>query len=148
MHLRRLVLCTLATISALQPAAAASLLEKNFWLPGQHYSGVLPFCDDERVRSTIASRFAQKESEYWRSPLVIQKFDRYRELAYRPWGVSYIPRRFCMARALTSDGYFRQVSYSIAEDQGIIGATWGVEWCVQGLDRNFAYAPNCKMARP
>jgi hypothetical protein len=26
--------------------------------------------------------------------------------------------------------------------------TWGVEWCVVGLDRNWAYNPACKMARP
>jgi hypothetical protein len=26
--------------------------------------------------------------------------------------------------------------------------TWGVEWCVVGLDRNMAYNPNCQMARP
>ena len=38
--------------------------------------------------------------------------------------------------------------YSINEDLGIIGFGFGVEWCVGGLDRNDAYAPNCKMARP
>jgi len=26
--------------------------------------------------------------------------------------------------------------------------TWGVEWCVVGLDRNWAYNPACKMAQP
>ena len=31
---------------------------------------------------------------------------------------------------------------------GIIGATWGVEWCVVGLDPNFAYAPACSILRP
>jgi hypothetical protein len=25
---------------------------------------------------------------------------------------------------------------------------WGVEWCVVGLDRNWAYNPACKMAQP
>jgi hypothetical protein len=40
------------------------------------------------------------------------------------------------------------LSYSIAEDLGVIGVTWGVEWCITGLDRNFAYAPACKMAEP
>ena len=29
-----------------------------------------------------------------------------------------------------------------------IGATFGVEWCVVGLDRNWAYNPFCKMAQP
>jgi hypothetical protein len=40
------------------------------------------------------------------------------------------------------------VYYWIGEDTGIIGATWGVRWCVVGLDRNWAYNPACKMARP
>ena len=30
----------------------------------------------------------------------------------------------------------------------MIGWGYGVEWCVHGLDRNHAFAPNCKMARP
>jgi hypothetical protein len=30
----------------------------------------------------------------------------------------------------------------------MVGATWGVEWCVTRLDRNWAYNPACKMARP
>jgi hypothetical protein len=47
-----------------------------------------------------------------------------------------------------SDGRQHTVHYSIAEDAGIIGMSWGVEWCVVGLDRNWAYNPACKMARP
>ena len=31
---------------------------------------------------------------------------------------------------------------------GLLGAGWGVEWCVMGLDRNWAFNPACKMARP
>ena len=29
-----------------------------------------------------------------------------------------------------------------------IGASYGVEWCVVGLDRNWAYNPRCRWARP
>jgi hypothetical protein len=49
---------------------------------------------------------------------------------------------------MVSDGRQHTVNYSIAEDAGIIGMSWGVEWCVVGLDRNWAYNPACKMARP
>jgi len=51
-----------------------------------------------------------------------------------------------------------KIRYSIAEDTGIIGATWGVEWCVDGYDRNWAYnspttppgqtRPHCAEAGP
>ena len=53
-----------------------------------------------------------------------------------------------IAVAITPDGVRRPVHYSIAEDLGAIGATWGVEWCVVGLDRNWAYNPLCKIAGP
>jgi hypothetical protein len=47
-----------------------------------------------------------------------------------------------------SDGSNHTLHYSIGEDTGMIGSTWGVEWCVVGLDRNWAYNPACKMAQP
>lgn len=133
-------LCTLA------PARAASLLEKNFYLSGPNYDGVLPPC--EAGLDTVASRFAQKESQFWASDLQILGFERIRQIAFRPWAAGTIPRRFCAAVALVSDGRRHAVYYWIGEDTGIIGANWGVEWCVVGLDRNWAYNPACKMARP
>jgi len=30
----------------------------------------------------------------------------------------------------------------------MIGANWGVQWCVVGIDRNWAYNPECKAAGP
>jgi hypothetical protein len=148
MWVSRLVATIVAVGSLASGAEAATLLEKNFWLSGPNYEGIIPFCEDPAVAGKITWRFAQKEREYWNSNLVIQAFELPHEIAYRPWGPSYIPRRFCIARVLTSDGRHRQVSYVIGEDLGIIGATWGVEWCVSGLDRNLAYAPGCAMARP
>ena len=40
------------------------------------------------------------------------------------------------------------VRYSIVEDGGMIGANWGVQWCVVGVDRNWAYNPDCAAASP
>ena len=40
------------------------------------------------------------------------------------------------------------IYYSIGEDTGIIGADWGVNFCVVGLDRSFAYGPGCRAAQP
>ncbi len=131
---------------AFTPARAASWLEKNFYLSGPNYDGVLPACDAALPR--IADRFAQKESQFWNSNLQITGFERVREIAYSPWARGTIPRRFCRAVAHVSDGRRHAVYYWIGEDTGIIGADWGVEWCVVGLDRNWAYNPACKMARP
>lgn len=125
---------------------AASWLEMNTYLTGPRYDGALPTCD--AALGTIAARFAEKEGRFWNSDMQILGFDRVRQTAYRPWAVNTIPRRFCSAVALVSDGHKHAVHYSIGEDTGFAGHTWGVNWCVVGFDRNGAYNPRCKMARP
>ena len=144
--IRVLTAAILIGLGTLMPAQAASWLEKNIYLTGPNYDGVLPPC--EAALGTIASHFAQKEGQFWNSDLQILDFERVRETAFRPWARGTIPRRFCSAVALVSDGRKHRVSYWIGEDTGMIGMTWGVEWCVVGLDRNWAYNPACKMARP
>jgi hypothetical protein len=133
------------------PAGATSWLEKlqmNFYLSGPQYSGVLPPCDNGEALDRIASRFNHKENQYWNTDLRIVGFERIRETAFRPWAANTIPRRFCSGVVAVTDGRKHAIHYSIGEDTGMIGAAWGVEWCVVGLDRNWAYSPNCKMARP
>ncbi|WP_271199216.1 hypothetical protein [Methylopila turkensis] len=112
------------------------------------YTGALPACGDERVLGHIAGRFASRERGYWGSSLELAGFSRTRELGYRSWGAEFIPRRFCAARVVTTDGRKRSVYYEIGEGFAFAGAGWDVNWCVTGLDRNLAYAPGCKMARP
>jgi hypothetical protein len=112
------------------------------------YDGVLPACGDPAVFERIQGRFHDREAEFWNTGLEILGFEDVREIGYKTNGEDYIPRRYCTARADLNDEKPRQVSYSINEDLGIIGFGFGVEWCVAGLDRNDAYAPNCKMARP
>jgi len=130
------------------PASAASIFELNWWLSGPRYDGELPPCDAPAALDSIASKFATKEGRFWNSNLTIQGYERIRETAFRPWAPNAIPRRFCSALALVSDGLKHPIHYSIAETTGFVGASWGVEWCVVGLDRNMAYSPACKMARP
>jgi hypothetical protein len=132
-------------------ASAANWFEMNFWLSGPRYDAVLPACDDPAVLGKISARFAEKERRYWQSALSIVSFDRVHEIAFRPWArgaPDAIPRRFCSGTALVSDTLPRPIHYWIGEDTGMIGASWGVEWCVVGLDRNWAYNPGCRMARP
>jgi hypothetical protein len=129
-------------------AQAANIFEKNFWLSGPRYDGKLPACQEPWALAIIAKRFAQKETRFWNSALSIVHFEGIKETAYRPWADDTIPRRYCSAVVLISDGLRRPVHYSIIEDAGMAGQVDGVEWCVVGLDRNMAYSPACKMARP
>jgi hypothetical protein len=144
-HIRGIVV-GFALLAGAVPAGAANWFEMNFWMSGPRYDGVLPPC--EAGLSKIQSRFATKETRFWNSNLQIVGFDKVRETAFRPWAPDTIPRRYCSAVATTSDGVRRAVHYSIGEDTGMIGQTWGVEWCVVGTDRNWAYNPGCSMARP
>ncbi len=108
----------------------------------------MPACDDFGVLSTISGRFAGTQREFWNSNLAIAGFERVREIGFRSNGLSYIPRRYCIARAAMTDQRQRTVAYAIATQTGIIGNTWGVEWCVVGIDPTLAYAPDCEVIKP
>ena len=141
-------LATLATccVLALSPALAREMTpaEKRVF----PYDAQIPACHDLAVLEKISSYFAEKEAKFWQSDLRIVQYDQIRPIAWRAWGLDYIPRRWCTGKVVTSDGARRQIDYSVREDLGIIGATFGVEYCVQGLDRNWAFQPACRMARP
>ncbi len=136
----------------LQPALARSAREDIE--PSEErafpFDADIPGCQDAGVLEKVSTQFAEKEAKFWNSSLTIVSYDTIERTAWRPWGLDYIPRRFCTATATTSDGIRRKVDYSVRESLGIIGATWGVELCVHGLDRDlsYAYATACRMARP
>ena len=112
------------------------------------FSTQLPACDDASVLSMISGRFAQTQRLYWNPQLAIDGFERVREIGFRANGPSYVPRRYCVARAAMNDLKQRTVIYAVVDSLGIIGATWGVEWCVVGLDPMHAYAPGCSVIKP
>jgi len=127
-------------------ARAANPLELNFGLFGPRYDGRVAECD--KALPTITTQFQEKESTFWNSALTITAYGRIHETAFRPWQSDNIPRRFCSGDVMLSDGKMRSVHYSIVEDGGFAGFGQGVEWCVTGLDRNWAFNPACKAARP
>jgi len=149
MRLSRLLIAALAVavvgLAAATPAKAAGWLEKSFFMWGPDYSNVLPPC--EAALDTIAHQFAIKEERFWNSDLKIVSFDKVHEIR-NTWAPNTVPRRFCRAVATVTDGREHVVNFWIGEDAAIIGLAPGVEWCVVGLDRNWAYNPRCKMALP
>ena len=144
--MRRLILllCALAGASTAAFAYDVTPAEKRI-IP---YVAQLPTCGDPSVLREVTARFAEKEVEYWHSALTILEYENIKPLAWRPWGLDTIPRRYCTASATVSDGRRTRVDYSVREDLDFIGNGWGIEWCVLGLDRNLAYTPACRMARP
>jgi hypothetical protein len=176
MHLKSFVgaglLAAIAAFSAISTASARPVTpaEQRYL----RWTAILPPCDQPDVVGVIQSRFSERESSYWQSGLTVAALDHIRETGFRTTGVDFIPRRYCSARAVTSDAKTRTVYYSVGEDLGMtgtdgIGSTfqsltfgllasktpgsfiptnWGVDWCIVGLDRNYAYGLNCKAARP
>jgi hypothetical protein len=142
----RLLFAALALAGLGAPAAARDVVPaERFVAP---FDANFPGCQDTAVLEKIAERFAEREARFWATNLTLVHFEHIRPIAWRPWGLDFIPRRFCTAQVTVSDGRKRRIDYSVREDLGIIGLTWGVDWCVSGLDRNRAYAPDCLMARP
>ena len=137
----------LAVMTASQPRAA-NFLEKNFWLSGPRYSRDLPACNYPAALDRIIANFHTKEIRFWNSELRIVGIENIQETAMQPWAAQSIPRRFCTGTAVINDGARHPLWYSIAEDTGMIGMSWGVNFCVDGLDRDDAYSPACRAARP
>lgn len=138
--------CLMAVMACGRAAHAANELEMDFWLSGPNYDGRVAPCAN--ALSSIAYEFRQKESEYWNSNLTITGYSNIHEIAFRPWQSGNIPRRYCTGSATTSDGRVHRVNFSIIEDGGFASYGQGVEWCLTGLDRNWAYQPACKAAGP
>src|SRR3954449_6463837 len=99
----------LALLAGGSAAEAANPLELNFWLSGPRYDGRVAEC--ERALGTITSQFGEKESTFWNSELKIMGYGRVHETAFRPWQSDNIPRRFCSADVMLSDGKMRMVHY-------------------------------------
>ncbi|MGH6672316.1 MAG: hypothetical protein ACRECV_10145 [Xanthobacteraceae bacterium] len=135
-------------IVSMPSARAANWLEKNFWLSGPNYNRDMPACDYAPALDEIVADFHTKEARFWNSELKIVGIEDIRQTAYLPWAAQSIPRRFCSGTALINDGARHAIYYSIASGTGMIGAGWGVNFCVVGLDRDWAYNPACRAAKP
>jgi hypothetical protein len=127
---------------------AANWLEKNFWLSGPRYNRAVPGCDYPPALDRIIANFRTKEFRFWNSELRIVGVENIQQVDFLPWAAQSIPRRFCSGVAVINDGGRTPIYYSIAEDTGMIGMDWGVNFCVVGLDRDWAYNPACRAARP
>jgi hypothetical protein len=127
------------------------------------YDAQVAACDDAGVIGRIQSNFNWREGAHWNSTLQLNGVTHIRQTHFRPHSRDFIPRRYCTARALMSDGRTRALVYNVVEDAGFSGwhgskllglirfptpASFNVEWCIDGLDRHMTYAQNCRMARP
>jgi hypothetical protein len=144
---RLVVGIALSAVAATQ-ANSANFLEMNFWLSGPRYERAMPACDFPAALDLIIGNFHKKEARFWNSELAIVGIENIHQTAVQAWAAQSVPRRYCSGMAVVSDGARRPIYYSIAEDTGPIGMDFGIDFCVVGLDRNLAYGPACRSARP
>jgi hypothetical protein len=147
-RITRLALVLALSVVSASQLNAAGFFEMNFWLSGPRYAYQMPACDYPAALDRIIAHFRTKESRFWNSDLKIIGIENIHQTSDLPWAAQAIPRRFCRGTAVINDGVKRRIYYSIAEDTGTIGMDWGVNFCVVGLDRNWAYEPGCRAARP
>jgi hypothetical protein len=155
------------TAAAVLALSAGVALANSPRIPAEQryyaYDAQVAACDDPAVIGRIQGRFNAREANDWKTNLTLLEVDHIQQTHFRPNGVDLIPRRYCHARVVTSDGRRRALYYNIVEDAGITGwhgslflglvryptpGSFNVEWCVDGLDRHRTYAQNCRMARP
>jgi hypothetical protein len=115
--------------------------------------GIVPTCTDPSVIGAVTERFAATEGDDWNSAAAIVTVSNPHQIAYRPWGPDFVVRRDCAAEAAVLDRTAppvrdHAVYYVVVDQDGFAGVGWGVQWCVVGYDRAYAFAPDCKMMRP
>jgi hypothetical protein len=144
-----------ASLLMATPAFAADMLRPAAYRTAPAYQPApaviqskVPACDNPSILQQLQHAFAHRERAYWHSNLSVTQFSDVRMVAYRPWKQNLIERVFCTGNVMLSDARLSKVHYSIGYRTGLAGTNFGLEWCVEGLDRNLAYAPNCKMAQP
>jgi len=135
-------------VTIVSQSRAASIFEKDFWMSGPRYNREIPTCDYAPALDRIIANFRTKEFRFWNSELRIVGIENIHETAVLPWAAQSIPRRFCSGMAVINDGSKHLLNYSIAEETGMIGMDWGVNFCVADLDRDWAYRPECRSAAP
>lgn len=108
-------------------------------------------CADPKMLGKIRSRFAhQARHVHHRGGLAITDFVDIHQHRYHPQDPHWdrpIPRRYCHATALLSDGGHRKIWYLIEGGAGFASIGSNVEFCVAGFDRWNVYNSACRILR-
>ncbi|MEM8749737.1 MAG: hypothetical protein AAGF28_05505 [Pseudomonadota bacterium] len=109
--------------------------------------GSFPQCDDAKVLKKIVKRFNWAEDYNWKRGFYLESIERIRERVVQNAGDRQIPRRYCRAHALLTNGNHPTVFYLIEGGQGFAGNSFNVEFCLNGLDPWNEYDGSCRVLR-
>ena len=144
-------ICAAVGIAAATLGAAPPAVADNFtFYSDAHRDGPWngPACDEPKVLKRISAHFDQAEAAYWHTGIRMAQITQPRETAFRDWDPTIIARRYCTGTAYLTDGRKYGLVYWLRSEQGFAGVDWGVQFCLVGRDRDYSYAPHCKMLRP
>jgi hypothetical protein len=106
-----------------------------------------PPCDAPEVIAKIHQKFAWSETWHAYRGVGLAGVDRIRERRVEYFGPHPIPRRYCHARAILSNGKNVSMPYLIEEGMWVAGTRWNVEFCATGYDRWRVYGGSCRVLR-
>lgn len=147
-HLFALVL--VAAFAAPLPASAQGI--RFPWYPlvdnpdiGQLHR--IPLCADPGLAGRVVNQFNDVERTYWNGQHTLVSLAGMFENGFHPARDDKVARRWCRGIALFADGAQRQIVLELSADTGFVGIGYGLAYCIQGLDRHWTYAPNCRVLR-
>lgn len=107
----------------------------------------IPTCADAGLASRVVDQFNDVERTYWQGRNTMTALAGMLENGFHPARDDKVARRWCRGVALFADGARREIVLELSADTGFVGIGYGLAYCVQGLDRHFTYAPNCRVLR-
>jgi len=133
------VAAALVAVTGFGTPASAGLVEPHV------ISKSFPHCHDEKVLEKIIERFNWAEDNTFQRGFYLGNIERVRERVVQT--NSAIPRRYCRGHARLTNGRHPTIYYLIEGGQGFAGNSFGVEFCMSGLDPMREYDGSCRVLR-
>lgn len=145
----RFFLILLTTLIVLANAGMASADHKTrFHIPAElRGEGKVPYCDDGGVIKKITKRFRKNNIHHRDNDLEFERMEEIRETGFVKNPSDNTDRRYCAARVYLTNGKHPTVYYLVLERDGLASLTWGVDFCVSGLDFERAHGSHCRSLR-
>ena len=106
-----------------------------------------PECEEEKVLASIVEEFNWAERKTWQRGFTMDGIVQPYETSTFPEGRRQIPRRYCRALGVLSDGRECKVYYMVEGGQGFAGTSFNVAWCIVTADPWREYGSGCRVLR-
>lgn len=149
----RLTLAALIVAGAGLMAAPAHADFRYPWYPlvNDPRTGTLdniPPCSAEEVQAKVVDAFNETETRFWGGHIEMTGVIGLTERGSLPRGDDKLARRWCQGTAVFRDGERRRIVLELLPNIETLGLRYALSYCIEGLDREWAYQPNCRVLAP